>query len=371
METEVMRKRKQREYDHAYLKGLPAGYRFYPNDKELFLNYLKPKLHNQLLPPNRIIDVKLSLYNPNSLAETYQRYGQKDLYIFSPTTRKYPNGTRPDRKAGNGFWKATGANKEIIDTENNSIIGFKKSLVFYEGKPPKGQKSPKGEKTDWIMQEYRLNNPPPRIRRGENDMILDEWVLCRIYRRVHANKSKNAEGQEEGEECVEDVEEEEAIPSLPCNSNGAPQQSQSQQVEEQPPTSFPCNSNGAPQQSQSQQVEEQLPTSFPCNSNGGPQQFRRIEQLPPLQQRRLYVSRESKTHIQKDEFTGTFTFNSTGAALQQAYWNSIGVPQPPTLQLPLPHVNRISKSKTHFQDVEKEVISAAPLPSNSNKDQVP
>lgn len=72
MKTEVMmRKRKQREYEDEYLKSLPAGYRFYPNDKEIFLNYLKPKLHNQSLPPNRIIDVKLSLYDPEFLAGYY------------------------------------------------------------------------------------------------------------------------------------------------------------------------------------------------------------------------------------------------------------------------------------------------------------
>lgn len=44
-----------------------------------------------------------------------------------------------------------------------SIVGKKKSLVFYLGKPPSGNK------TDWIMHEYTVN-APPRIKKDENDM---------------------------------------------------------------------------------------------------------------------------------------------------------------------------------------------------------
>lgn len=75
------------------------------------------------------------------------------------------NGTRPNRAAGTGFWKATGADKDI--NFNGEKVGVKKALVFYRGKPPKGVK------TDWIMQEYRVDNLlSPRVRRSTstNDM---------------------------------------------------------------------------------------------------------------------------------------------------------------------------------------------------------
>ena len=75
-------------------------------------------------------------------------FGEKEWYFFSPRDRKYPNGSRPNRVAGSGYWKATGTDK-IITTEGRKV-GIKKALVFYIGK------APKGSKTNWIMHEYRL-----------------------------------------------------------------------------------------------------------------------------------------------------------------------------------------------------------------------
>jgi hypothetical protein len=74
-------------------------------------------------------------------------YGEKEWYFFSPRDRKYPNGSRPNRAAGSGYWKATGADKPIGTPKP---LAIKKALVFYAGK------APKGEKTNWIMHEYRL-----------------------------------------------------------------------------------------------------------------------------------------------------------------------------------------------------------------------
>lgn len=91
-------------------------------------------------------------------------HGEKEWYFFSPRDRKYPNGSRPNRTAGSGYWKATGADKPI---GHPKAVGIKKALVFYEGK------APKGEKTNWIMHEYRLanvdrsarkKNPTSRVR---------------------------------------------------------------------------------------------------------------------------------------------------------------------------------------------------------------
>ena len=82
-------------------------------------------------------------------------YGEKEWYFFSPRDRKYPNGMRPNRAAGSGYWKATGTDKLIVAPPNgNESIGVKKALVFYKGRPPKGIK------TGWIMHEYRLTRPP-------------------------------------------------------------------------------------------------------------------------------------------------------------------------------------------------------------------
>lgn len=45
----------------------PPGYHFHPNDDELILNYLLPKLQNKKLPYNHIKDVVLADYDPEVL----------------------------------------------------------------------------------------------------------------------------------------------------------------------------------------------------------------------------------------------------------------------------------------------------------------
>jgi hypothetical protein len=82
-------------------------------------------------------------------------YGDGEWYFFSPRDRKYPNGIRPNRAAGSGYWKATGTDKPIHDNATGESVGVKKALVFYKGRPPKGTK------TSWIMHEYRLAAASP------------------------------------------------------------------------------------------------------------------------------------------------------------------------------------------------------------------
>lgn len=76
--------------------------------------------------------------------------GEDEWYFFSPRDRKYPNGVRPNRAAASGYWKAASSDKPILTSRGSKRIGVKKALVFYTGR------APKGVKTEWIMNEYRL-----------------------------------------------------------------------------------------------------------------------------------------------------------------------------------------------------------------------
>jgi len=163
---------------------LPPGFRFFPTDEELVVHYLCKKVVSHPLPAFIIGDVDLYKYDPWDLPEK-ALFGEKEWYFFTPRDRKYPNGSRPNRAAGSGYWKATGADKPITTCGGRKRVGVKKALVFYKGK------APKGSKTNWIMHEYRMAEINMAARK-KNTLRLDDWVLCRIY-----NKKSSAERLEE------------------------------------------------------------------------------------------------------------------------------------------------------------------------------
>ncbi|TKY60460.1 NAC domain-containing protein 2 [Spatholobus suberectus] len=165
---------------------LPPGFRFHPTDDELVIHYLCRKCATQSIAVPIIKEIDLYKFDPWQLPEM-ALYGEKEWYFFSPRDRKYPNGSRPNRAAGTGYWKATGADKPIGKPK---ALGIKKALVFYAGK------APKGVKTNWIMHEYRLANVDRSAskKNNNNNLRLDDWVLCRIYNKKGKIEKYNGVG---------------------------------------------------------------------------------------------------------------------------------------------------------------------------------
>ncbi|GAB4840038.1 hypothetical protein Ancab_020747 [Ancistrocladus abbreviatus] len=161
--------------------NLPPGFRFHPTDEELIIYYLRNQAMSRPCPVSIIPEVDIYKFDPWQLPDKAE-FGENEWYFFSPRERKYPNGVRPNRATVSGYWKATGTDKAIYSEAK--YVGVKKALVFYEGRPPKGVK------TDWIMHEYRLNESRGRpIKQRGSSMRLDDWVLCRIYKKRHVGRT--------------------------------------------------------------------------------------------------------------------------------------------------------------------------------------
>ncbi|QCD91582.1 NAC domain-containing protein 7-like isoform X2 [Vigna unguiculata] len=150
---------------------VPPGFRFHPTDEELVHHYLKKKVASKRIDPDVIKDIDLYKIEPWDLQELCKigNDEEDEWYFFSHKDKKYPTGTRTNRATKAGFWKATGRDKAIYC--KHFLTGMRKTLVFYRGRAPNGQKS------DWIMHEYRLQT-------NENGTPQEEgWVVCRVFKK--------------------------------------------------------------------------------------------------------------------------------------------------------------------------------------------
>ncbi|KAG7563322.1 NAC domain [Arabidopsis suecica] len=154
--------------DHDHDMVMP-GFRFHPTEEELIEFYLRRKVEGKRFNVELITFLDLYRYDPWELP-AMAAIGEKEWYFYVPRDRKYRNGDRPNRVTTSGYWKATGADR-MIRSETSRPIGLKKTLVFYSGK------APKGTRTSWIMNEYRL--PHHETEKYQKAEIS----LCRVYKR--------------------------------------------------------------------------------------------------------------------------------------------------------------------------------------------
>ncbi|EOA32692.1 hypothetical protein CARUB_v10015990mg [Capsella rubella] len=153
---------------------LPPGFRFHPTDEELITHYLCRKVSDTGFTGKAVVDVDLNKCEPWDLPAKASM-GEKEWYFFSQRDRKYPTGLRTNRATEAGYWKTTGKDKEIY--RSGMLVGMKKTLVFYKGR------APKGEKSNWVMHEYRLESKQPF-----NPTNKEEWVVCRVFEKSTATK---------------------------------------------------------------------------------------------------------------------------------------------------------------------------------------
>ncbi|KAJ6724158.1 putative proteinC DOMAIN-CONTAINING PROTEIN 12 [Salix viminalis] len=165
---------------------VPPGFRFHPTEEELLHYYLRKKVAYERIDLDVIREVDLNKLEPWDIQEKCKigSTPQNDWYFFSHKDKKYPTGTRTNRATAAGFWKATGRDKIIYSGFKR--IGLRKTLVFYKGRAPHGQKS------DWIMHEYRLDDSTheTNVSNPIGEAVPEEgWVVCRVFRKKNYQKT--------------------------------------------------------------------------------------------------------------------------------------------------------------------------------------
>ncbi|KAL6598441.1 hypothetical protein ACP70R_046140 [Stipagrostis hirtigluma subsp. patula] len=175
------------------MEHLPPGFRFFPTDEELITHYLARKAMDASFTTPAIRDVDLYKSEPWDLpSQQAAAGGERDLpehcYFFCRRGSRCPSGVRARRATRLGYWKSTGKDKAVHSRAIGHLVGTKKTLVFYGGRAPRGQK------TGWVMHEYKLGDRSSSALLGE---AQSEWVICRVFMKHHHMSERNKLEMEE------------------------------------------------------------------------------------------------------------------------------------------------------------------------------
>uniref|UniRef100_A0A2N9J7G1 NAC domain-containing protein n=1 Tax=Fagus sylvatica TaxID=28930 RepID=A0A2N9J7G1_FAGSY len=154
------------------MTSMPVGYRFHPTDEELINHYLRLKMLGKDSQVQDIAEVNVCNWEPWQLPDlSVIKSDDLEWFFFCRRNLKYSRSSRSNRATVTGYWKATGKDRKIKTKGTNKVIGTKKTLVFYTGRVPNGNR------TNWVMHEY---HPEPATLPDHQNA----FVICRVKRKI-------------------------------------------------------------------------------------------------------------------------------------------------------------------------------------------
>ncbi|KAJ8555116.1 hypothetical protein K7X08_012612 [Anisodus acutangulus] len=164
--------------------SLPPGFRFHPTDEELVGYYLKRKTDGLEIELEVIPVIDLYKSDPWDLPEkSFLPKRDLEWFFFCPRDKnKFPT-SRTNRATKFGYWKATGKERNVVC--HPEVVGYRKTLVFYRGR------APLGDRTDWVMHKYRLCDDVSQA----TPSFQCPFALCRVIKRNDVSlKTKDVQG---------------------------------------------------------------------------------------------------------------------------------------------------------------------------------
>ncbi|TKW34041.1 hypothetical protein SEVIR_2G279100v4 [Setaria viridis] len=181
-------------------RQLPPGFRFHPTDEELVVQYLRRKALSRPLPA-----AVIPVVHDGARLDPWDLPGasEGEGYFFS--LRRAPamgRGGGRRRRAGSGYWKATGKEKPVFlqcGGKRQLLVGVKTALAFHRSEPS-------SSRTGWVMHEYRLAVPGGAAEQRKNashDCVVEpggEWVVCRVFlkNRPRSRPNRDVDGKNPG-----------------------------------------------------------------------------------------------------------------------------------------------------------------------------
>ncbi|KAL9337227.1 hypothetical protein Peur_068996 [Populus x canadensis] len=157
----------------AQASNVPTGYRFSPNDDDLVVHYLKKKILGQQLPADVIPTTDVYASSPDKLPLDDFKGGVANEWFFFSTRSEDADIILTE----NGYYAVEPEGTAPIAWKDK-IVGYAKTLNFYQGSPPNGSE------TDWMVEEFSVNAEFVPINKDDHSTQEKKakLVACKISR---------------------------------------------------------------------------------------------------------------------------------------------------------------------------------------------